>query len=253
MAREALAGSKLTHGPWPLPTGWEWIALGELCSSIVGGGTPDRQNPNYWGGDIPWASVKDLNTEKLITTQEFITLQGLKNSSAKLVEPGTVIVATRMGLGKICTAQTSVAINQDLKGLVLSQRISAEYLTFFLRSRASEFERRGFGATVKGIKLEELRAWPIPIPFQYNVERSFQTQHRIVARIKALIAEVKKARTLLEQMRRDTDCLMASALAEVVKKLDNRSVKSLALHTLISNDRINMAGGGTPSKNNKRY
>jgi len=65
--------------------GWAWVPLGSLCESIVGGGTPDRSNPKYWGGDIPWVSVKDLKSDKLLTTQEFITLEGLENSAAKLI------------------------------------------------------------------------------------------------------------------------------------------------------------------------
>ena len=99
------------QGPWPLPSGWEWVPLGELCKAIVGGGTPDRGNPRYWGGDIPWASVKDLKSDELTSTQESITPEGLESSAARVVEPGTIVLATRMGLGKVCIAQTRLAIN----------------------------------------------------------------------------------------------------------------------------------------------
>jgi hypothetical protein len=73
--------------------------------------------------------------------------------------------------------------------------------------------------------------WPVPVPYSYNVERSLETQRRIVARIEALMAEVKKARTLLEQMRRDADLLMKSALAEVIERLDKHSQESPTLHS----------------------
>jgi type I restriction enzyme S subunit len=205
MVKVAIAKAQVIDGPWGLRDGWEWAPLGSLCQAIVGGGTPDRSNPKYWGGDIPWASVKDLKTDKLLSTQEFITLEGLEKSAAKLVEPGTVIVATRMGLGKVCIAQKSIAINQDLKGLILSPHIFAEYLVLYLRSCATEIERQGTEATVKGIKLEELRAWPVPLPFRYDMNRSLETQRRIVARIETLLTEVKRARILLEHMRRDID------------------------------------------------
>lgn len=92
-------------------------------------------------------------------------------------------------------------------------------MVLYLRSRASEFERRGSGATVKGIKLEELRAWPVPVPFQLDVNRSLETQRRLVARIEALWAEVKKARTLLDHMRRDAGRLIDAALKEIVRQL----------------------------------
>ena len=110
MAQGTATTAVAVNGSLKLPKGWDWVPLGTLCQSIAGGGTPDRSNPNYWGGDIPWASVKDLNTEILLTTQESITLQGIENSSAKLVEPGAIIVATRMGLGKVSRAQTSTTV-----------------------------------------------------------------------------------------------------------------------------------------------
>lgn len=205
--------------PWNLHKGWQWIPLGKLCESIVGGGTPDRKNSAYWGGDIYWASVKDLTSDKILTTQESITLQGLENSAAKLVEPGTVVVATRMGLGKVSIAKTRVAINQDLKGLILSPGVFAKYLTLYLRSRASEIERQGSGATVKGIKLNELKAWLIPIPFPESTSKSLDIQRRIVARIEALLAEVRESFSLLDQMRRDTKKFIHAALEELSQSI----------------------------------
>jgi type I restriction enzyme S subunit len=64
-----------TQELWPLPSGWEWVP--EICEAIVGGGTPDRGNPRYWGGTIPWASVKDLKSDELTSTQESITPEDL--------------------------------------------------------------------------------------------------------------------------------------------------------------------------------
>lgn len=209
------------QGPWKLPSGWEWVPLGKLCEAIVGGGTPDRGNPRYWGGTIPWASVKDLKSDELTSTQETITPEGLKSSAARLVEPGTIIVATRMGLGKVCIARTRLAINQDLKGLVLRPNALSRYVVFFLKSRASDIEGRGSGATVKGIKLEELKAWPVPLPFPHNSTRSLDIQHRIVARIEALLAELKEIRNLAAAIRRDTDRVMEAALEEVFGLIRN--------------------------------
>jgi type I restriction enzyme, S subunit len=221
MAHEAAATRMVIDEMRKLPEGWHWVPLCTLCQSIIGGGTPDRNNPNYWGGDIPWASVKDLNTEILVRTQESITLQGLENSSAKLVNPGTVIVATRMGLGKVALAQTRIAINQDLKGLLLTPTCLPEYIVLFLKSRSRELERQGAGATVKGIKLEELKGWTIPIPYPDDPQRSLDVQSRIVARIEALMTELKRARVLLGQMLSVMNHIMEAALAQVFGHIRN--------------------------------
>ena len=64
--------------PFALPVGWTFCRLGSLLLSIRSGGTPSKQNPNFWNGNIPWASVKDLRFgEPISDTQDRITQAGL--------------------------------------------------------------------------------------------------------------------------------------------------------------------------------
>ena len=221
MIRTSLEEVSEVNGLGELPDGWKWIPLGLLCEKIIGGGTPDRNNSSYWGGSIPWASVKDLKHDEIVTTQESITIQGLENSSTKLVEPGTVIVATRISLGKVSAAKTRLAINQDLKGLVLVPNVLDKYLTYNLKSRALEIERKGTGATVKGIKLDELKLLRIPIPFPNNPNLSRDIQHRIVSRIESLLTELRGDRQLIDEMRRDTNRFMKITLEEIFERIDS--------------------------------
>lgn len=141
------------------------IKLGALVS-ITGGGTPDRSNPNFWGGDIPWATVKDFKTLEISSTQEHITEEGLKGSAANIAAVGSIIVPTRMALGKAAINTVPVAINQDLKALrVLDPKvIDRDYLFRFLLAKATFLESRGQGATVKGITLDVLRDLEVPVP-----------------------------------------------------------------------------------------
>jgi type I restriction enzyme, S subunit len=84
--------------------------LRELVS-FRGGGTPSKQVPEYWNGDIPWASVKDFTSTLLSETQDFISQEGLRNSSANLIPKGHVIIPTRMSLGKAAINTVDLAIN----------------------------------------------------------------------------------------------------------------------------------------------
>jgi type I restriction enzyme S subunit len=132
---------------------WPLKPLGDLVT-FVGGGTPRRDRPDYWGGDIPWASVKDLQSQSLEMTAETITTLGLANSASNLIPKGTVIIASRVGLGKVAINKKPVAINQDLKALTpRSNNIRPRYLLQFLYSKAEYFERAGVGATVKGLTI----------------------------------------------------------------------------------------------------
>ena len=91
--------------------------LGDFVSDISGGGTPSREEPDYWNGDIPWASVKDLTSNNPSNTAESITEEGLSSSASRLIPAGTPIVATRMAVGRTAAFTRDVAINQDLKAI----------------------------------------------------------------------------------------------------------------------------------------
>ena len=133
---------------------------------IKGGGTPRRDLPEYWGGSIPWATVKDFVTTVLDSTQESITKLGVSKSATNIIPAGNIIVPTRMALGKAAINLVDVAINQDLKALIpIDLRIiDRDYLFRFLLSKAHYIESRGKGATVKGIRLDVLKELEVPLP-----------------------------------------------------------------------------------------
>ena len=165
--------------PFAIPENWVLVRLGDVILQNIGGGTPSKQEPSYWNGEIPWASVKDLNCDVLTKTIDSITAEGLENSSANLIPKGTFIICTRMGLGKIALAEIDVAINQDLRAVFLSKSINKKYFYHFYRTLKME----GKGATVKGITVEELHNIPIPLP-------PLTEQQQIVAKLEALLAEI---------------------------------------------------------------
>jgi len=139
--------------------------LGELIE-IKGGGTPSKKVPEYWGGSIPWASVKDFKSSVLSSTADSITDLGVENSATSVIPAGTIVVPTRMALGKVAITAVDMAINQDLKALLINneQVLDKNYLLRFLESQAGEIEKHGKGATVKGITLDVLRGLEIPLP-----------------------------------------------------------------------------------------
>ena len=144
---------------------YEMVTLDELVS-IKGGGTPSKDKAEYWNGNIPWASVKDLTSLWLSSTIDHISEEGLRNSSANLIKAGTIIIPTRMALGKVSINTIDVAINQDLKALSIknNKTTSINYLKYFLISKADEIEKNGKGATVKGITIDVIKNLRIPLP-----------------------------------------------------------------------------------------
>ncbi len=146
--------------------------LGELVS-ITGGGTPDRSNESFWGGDVPWVTVKDFKSMKISGAKEYITAAGLASSASNLIPAGSIIVPTRMALGKAAINTTPVAINQDLKALRIKDPsvIDRDFLFRFLLSKSAYLESQGKGATVKGITLDVLREIYVPLPPKTEQQR----------------------------------------------------------------------------------
>ncbi len=145
-------------------------SLGETCR-FVGGGTPSRKIRHFWSGQIPWATVKDFRDDRISHTDEYITQEGLDRSASKLVPSGTVLLVTRVGLGKVAIADVDLAINQDVKAIFPSEELLPEFLFWILKQLGPEIERMGTGATVKGITLQDVWKLKIPLPLLDEQQR----------------------------------------------------------------------------------
>ncbi len=186
---------------------WEEKNLGEVFEKIVGGGTPSKSNAAYWGGNIPWASVKDLKegNHNLIKTKDFITKIGLENSASNLIPAGTLVISTRMGLGRIAKTKIDLAINQDLKAIFPKKELDNDYLFWFYKSKSNEIVDSGTGATVSGVRLDYIRGIKIPLP-------PLPEQKKIVAYLDSLSEKAKKLQELQSQTAADLKALKQSIL-----------------------------------------
>lgn len=174
---------------------WPMRPLGEVAD-FVGGGTPSRTRDDYWSGDIRWASIKDFSSQSLASTVESITPEGLANSTTRLIPTGHVIVASRVGLGKVAINEVPVAINQDLKAVILKPgTLLPRYLLYFLISRAGHLERLGVGATVKGLTTANFQSLMVPVP-------SLREQEQIVRMLDEADA-IRKLRAQADQRTAD--------------------------------------------------
>ncbi|MCN6630996.1 restriction endonuclease subunit S [Escherichia coli] len=204
---------------------WPMISLGELVD-IKGGGTPDKNNSEYWNGDIPWASVKDFKKNILDSTLDSITLLGVRNSATSVIPAGNIIVPTRMALGKVAINTIDLAINQDLKALFIKDNdvVDRDYLFRWLESQSSLIESEGKGATVKGITLPFLKGLNVPIP-------PINEQKRIAAildKADAIRQKREQAIKLADNFLRATFLEMFGDPVENPKKLKKSPITELA-------------------------
>ena len=130
------AGYKLTEAG-VIPEAWEVMSLGDIAS-VTAGGTPSRTNAAYWNGDIPWVTTSEVDFCTVDHAEQFITRDGLKNSAAKLLPCGTLLMAlygqgkTR---GKIAILGIEAATNQACAAISLRSEASREFVFYSLVSQ----------------------------------------------------------------------------------------------------------------------
>jgi type I restriction enzyme S subunit len=190
--------------------GWEIKKLGDVCN-IVGGGTPSKSNPKFYtGGDVLWATVRDMKCDVLTDTEWKISAEAVTKSATNIIPRGNVIIATRVGLGKVCLLACDTAINQDLKGIIPKKPNTLQPLFLFhwLKLIAEKIIKNGTGATVQGVKIPFIESLNLPIP-------PLPEQHRIVSILDESFAAIAKAKENAEKNLANAREVFESYLREV--------------------------------------
>ncbi|OBR90011.1 type-1 restriction enzyme EcoKI specificity protein [Clostridium ragsdalei P11] len=167
---------------------WENKKLGEIAK-FIGGGTPSKSVYDYWNGEIKWASVKDIKGDYIYSTLDYITEEGLNNSSSNLCEIDDLILVTRISPGKTVIAKDRIAINQDLK--IIKTYINALFLHYYFVFYEQEIVSKSSGSTVLGVRLETLKEIKICIP-------SIEEQQEIVRILEDLLGNEQRAKELCD-------------------------------------------------------
>ena len=140
-------------------TGWPQVPLGNL-GRWSGGGTPSKANAAFWtDGTIPWVSPKDMKTERISETQDYITEEAVAKSATHIVRKGAVVVVARSGILKhslpVAIVDCDVTLNQDLKAVELHEGILPEYVAWAIRASAKDILHRcaKTGTTVQNLEI----------------------------------------------------------------------------------------------------
>ena len=148
------------------------VKLGDLCE-VISGGTPRRSVNAYWNGQIPWVKNSDMDAREISETVEQITAEGLHESSAKLLNAGTVLFSIFASSGKVSVLQVEAATNQAIVGVVPrdTNTISPDYLGIALEYVAAKLQRQARGVAQSNINISILREALIPLPCMAEQKR----------------------------------------------------------------------------------
>ena len=146
---------------------WKTVKLGDI-GNFQSGGTPSRKNPEYFNGSIPWITTVSLNGAYLDNGSaiEFLTEDGISSSATKIVPAKSIMIGTRVGIGKVAINTVPMCTNQDIISIVgIDEKIwSKKYIVKQLTSFDLFFKSQARGATIQGIKLETLKNVLISLP-----------------------------------------------------------------------------------------
>lgn len=173
-----------------VPEGWGKLHISDVCDTI-GGGTPSTKVKEYYqNGSIPWVTPTDItknNSLVLLDTAAKITNEGLNNSSAKMVPPGTILMTSRASVGFFGICNFPVCTNQGFISCVPYQHDAQMYLLYNLLNRVDEIRTKAGGSTYLEISKKTFRDFEIVVPdtqvltlFQITAEKSIE-QIRILS------------------------------------------------------------------------
>jgi len=140
----------------------------EQIGEIISGGTPPTKIKEYWSGDIPWITPKDLSklkTKYITHGERNITKQGLDNSSAKLIPKNTILLSSRAPIGYIAIAKNTLTTNQGFKSLFCDEtKCYYEYFYYWLNCNINYIIHRANGSTFKEISAKTFKKIEIDLP-----------------------------------------------------------------------------------------
>lgn len=172
-------------GQETLPAQWIPTTIGTIYK-VIGGGTPSTSCDEYWGGDIPWITSADIKGVRRLNISRYVTDKGIQQSTTNKVPPRTLLVVTRVGLGKIAISDGPICFSQDLQGLVQDPNlILPEYALYYLSFALERLKFQGRGTTISGLTKKQLKDTVVPLA-------PSKEQIRIVAKIEELFSELDK-------------------------------------------------------------
>lgn len=214
--------------------GWEIKKLGEVCE-ILNGGTPDTKIAQYWNGDNLWITPKDmgqLNSIFVDNTSRKITNEGIKNSSAKILPPNSIILSSRAPIGHLAINTKPISTNQGCKGLIPNKNINTLYLYYFLSKSVDLLNSLGSGTTFKELSGTKLGSVDIPIP-------PLPEQEKIVSILDKAFSAIDQAKQNAEKNLKNAKELFDSYLNNIdADKIELNDLVNITTGKLNSNEAV---------------
>ncbi|MFC0101308.1 restriction endonuclease subunit S [Sphingopyxis terrae] len=247
-----------------VPSHWDALKV-KGFAQFSGGGTPNREKPEYWNGDIPWVSPKDMKQEVITSSEEQITVEGLASSATSKIEPGAVLLVVRSGILRhtipVAINEVTVALNQDMKALQLNPSFCEPRFLFRWVQGLNDQLLLAWskqGATVESIEHQYLAETLVPLPSLPEQTAITAFLDRETAKIDALVEQQRRLIELLKEKRQAVISHAVTKGLDPTVPMKDSGVEWLGevpAHWAVKPLKYLAAfrSGGTPSKDNRDF
>jgi len=200
---------------------WTNTIIGSIAT-VVGGGTPDTTQKENWDGDILWYTPTEIGKRKYIYNSERrISFGGLKNSGAKLLPKGTILLTSRATIGECSIATHECATNQGFQSLIANPSINNEFLFYLIASKRRELIKRACGSTFLEISANEMRKIKVKIP-------SIEEQNKIASLFALIDERIATQSKIIEDLEQLKSAIRKRVFFELLLKCaPNKQIKDV--------------------------
>ena len=181
---------------------WKVESIKDVAD-FMGGGTPSSSNESFWQGTIPWVSSSDIveNDIKNISISRYITEEAIAHSATKLCPAPSILIVSRVGVGKIALSKEVICTSQDFCNLI-NIKVEPIFLTYCLSQIMKRKSMEVQGTSIKGITTSEIQKISINIPSLQEqkkigkilslLDERIATQNKIIDKLQSLIKGINQ-------------------------------------------------------------
>ncbi|EKD99695.1 MAG: hypothetical protein ACD_22C00205G0007 [uncultured bacterium] len=200
---------------------WSTKKFSEITEFIQGGGTPSTNDISYWNGNVSWLTPAEITNHPdmyISDTKRHITENGVANSSAKVFEPNTVLMASRATIGTVVLNSLPMATNQGFINIKPKEELNPEFLYFWINANRNFLESQGTGSTFREISKGIFKNLEISYPKK-------ETQNSVVYILKTIKSKINTLNKNIQQYKQLKQSLMEKLFYSVTDLPNGWEVK----------------------------